>query len=115
MSTHATLAHHLQAFAEGVDALMSDYVEASVLFTPDGPLRGRAAIRAFFAGFLSTSPPELLAAMTLIRQDIEGEVAYLLWKAEPFIPLATDTFVVRDGKILAQSFAILAPVPAATG
>jgi len=47
--------------------------------------------------------------MSLIRQDIQGDVAYVLWKAEPYIPLATDTFVIRDGKILAQSFAVLAP------
>jgi len=113
MSTHATLAHHLQAFTEGVDALMTDYVEASVLFTPDGPLRGLAAIRAFFAGFLATSPPALLAAMTLVRQDVAGEVAYILGKAEPFIPLATDTFVVRDGRILVQTFTALAPASVA--
>lgn len=111
MSTHATLAHHLQAFAQGLDALMSDYVEASVVFTPQGPLRGLASIRAFFEEFLANSPPELIQAVTLIRQDVEGEVAYILWKADPFIPLATDTFVIRDGKILVQSFAALMPAP----
>ena len=111
MSTEATLMHHLNAFGEGVDAIMDDFTEQSVLFTPDGPLRGLAPIRGFFDGFLTNSPPELLQAMTLVRQDIDGEVAYIMWKAEPFIPLATDTFVIRDGKILAQSFAVLAPVP----
>src|SRR5690349_1932789 len=70
-ATQATLAHHLQAFAEGVDALMTDYVEESVLFTPDGPLRGLDAIRAFFDAFLAAAPPELLAALTLLRQDVE--------------------------------------------
>ena len=115
MSTEATLSHHLQAFGEGVDALMLDYTEESVLFTPDGPLQGLEPIRAFFDAFLRTSPPELLGAMTLIRQDIEGDVAYILWKAAPYIPLATDTFVVRDRKILAQSFAVLAASPAEVG
>jgi hypothetical protein len=112
MSTEATLSHHLQAFSEGIDSIMRDYTDASVLFTPDGPLNGLQPIRAFFDGFLRTSPPELLRAMTLIRQDTHGDVAYILWKAEPFIPLATDTFLIRDGKILAQSFAVLAPTPA---
>jgi len=115
MSTEATLSHHLQAFTEGVDAIMLDFTPESVLFTPDGPLLGLAPIRAFFDGFLSTSPPELLRAITLVRQDIQGDVAYILWKAEPYIPLATDTFVVRDGKILAQSFAVLAPSPVSAG
>ena len=115
MTTEATLSHHLRAFAEGVDAIMLDYGVDSVLFTPDGPLRGLETIRAFFDGFLRTSPPELLSAMTVVRQDIDGDVAYILWKAEPFIPLATDTFVVRDGAIVAQTFAVLAPTPIAAG
>jgi hypothetical protein len=51
--------------------------------------------------------------LTLARQDVEGEVAYIVWKAEPFIPLATDTFLIRDGKIVAQSFAAFQAVPAA--
>jgi hypothetical protein len=112
MSTEATLSHHLQSFSEGVDAIMLDFVPESVLFTPDGPLKGLEPIRRFFDGFLRSSPPELLAAMTVTRQDIVGDVAYIHWKAEPYIPLATDTFVVRDGKIVAQSFAVLAPSPA---
>ena len=113
MSTQDTLARHLQAFTEGIEALMRDYTEASVLFTPQGPLTGLASIRAFLAGFLADSPPELLAALTLVRRDVAGEVAYILWKAEPFIPLATDTFVIRDGRILVQTFAAFAPAPAA--
>ena len=112
MSTEATLNHHLQAFSESVDAIMLDLVPESVLFTPDGPLRGLEPIRAFFDGFLNSSPPELLAAVTLTRKDVIGDMAYIVWKAEPYIPLATDTFLVRDGKIIAQTFAALAPPPA---
>ena len=108
MSTETTLGHHLQAFSVGLDAIMQDYTESSVLFTPDGPLAGLSAIRAFFDGFLRSSPPELLQAMSLVRQDVKGEIAYIIWKAEPFIPLATDTFVVRNGKIVTQTFALLA-------
>lgn len=113
MSTQDTLARHLHAFTKGIEAIMRDYTESSVLFTPQGPLTGLESIRAFFAGFLADSPPELLAAMTLVRQDIAGDIAYILWKAEPFIPLATDTFVIRDGKILVQTFAAFMPTPAA--
>jgi hypothetical protein len=113
MSTESTLRHHIQAFSEGIDAIMDDYTDGSVLFTPDGPLTGLGSIRTFFDGFLGTSPPELLQAMTLTRQDIRGDAAYILWKAEPFIPLATDTFVIRDGKIVVQSFAVVGPAPVA--
>jgi hypothetical protein len=90
---------------------MTDYTPESVLFTPEGPVPGLQPIRAFFENFLNTSPPELLQAMTLIRQDVQGEIAYIMWKADPYIPLATDTFVVRDGKIVAQSFAVLVLSP----
>ncbi|MCA1841276.1 MAG: nuclear transport factor 2 family protein [Actinobacteria bacterium] len=107
MSTGTILDHHLQAFSEGLDSIMGDYAENSVLFTPDGPLVGLEPIRLFFDRFLRTSPPELLRAMTVVRQDIRGDVAYIIWKADPFIPLATDTFVIRDRKITAQSFAVL--------
>ena len=109
MSTEDTLGRHLQAFSAGVDAIMEDYTPESVLFTPDGPLKGLDSIRAFFHAFLNNSPPELLRAMRMVRQDVHGEVAFILWNAEPFIPLASDTFVVRDGKIRAQTFATYTP------
>jgi hypothetical protein len=112
MSTEATLAHHLQAIGEGVDSVMRDYGEGSLLFTQQGPLRGLVAIRGFFEQFINGAPPELFAAVRMVRQDVVGEVAYIVWSAEPFISLATDTFVVRDGKIVVQSFAMVAPQPA---
>jgi hypothetical protein len=114
MSTEATLARHLNALAEGPDAIMRDYTDSSVLITPEGALRGIAEIRPFFERFLVDSPPELLAAMALVRQEVQGEIAYIVWKAEPFIPLATDTFLIRDGKIVTQTFAAFMPAPAAS-
>jgi hypothetical protein len=36
---------------------------------------------------------------------VDGEVAYIVWKAEPGVQLATDTFFVRDRKIMVQTFA----------
>jgi hypothetical protein len=71
-------------------------------------------VRSFFERFLADSPPELLAAFQIVRQEIQGEIAYLVWKAEPFIPLATDTFLIRDDKIVTQTFVAFAPAPAAS-
>ena len=48
------------------------------------------------------------AAFSMQKQSIEGDYAYVLWTAETadnVYELGTDTLVVRDGKILAQSFA----------
>lgn len=111
MTTAATLGHHLQAITESIDVVLSDYTE-EVLFTQSGPIVGLAGIRAFYERFIGDAPPELIAALAVVRQDVHGEVAYLIWKAEPFVALATDTFVIRDGKIAAQTFVVLAP-PAA--
>ena len=47
------------------------------------------------------------ATFSLEQQFIEGDYAYILWSAETVdnvYELATDTFVVQDGKIVAQSF-----------
>ncbi len=41
------------------------------------------------------------------KQWVDSDYAYILWTAETaanVYELATDTFVVRGGKILAQSF-----------
>jgi hypothetical protein len=108
MTTAATLAHHLQAITESIDAVLSDYTEESVLLTQSGPIVGLVGIRAFLERFIGDAPPALVAALTIVRQDIHGEVAYLIWKAEPFVALATDTFVIRNGKIAAQTFVMFA-------
>jgi len=74
--------------------------------TPNGQLAGLTAIRGFFSQFIASSPPELLKAMTLTHQEITGEIAYITWKAEPFIPFASDTFLIRDDTIVVQTFAM---------
>lgn len=113
MTTEATLAHHLQAILQrSVGGIVSDYTEESVLFTQGGMIVGLEGIRAFYERFLADASPELFAALQIVRQDVHAEVAYLIWKAEPFVTLATDTFVVRDGKIAAQTFVMFAPHPA---
>jgi hypothetical protein len=56
-----------------------------------------------FAEFLKPG-----AAFSMKQQSVEGDYAYILWTAETadnVYEVGTDTFVVRDGKIVAQSFA----------
>ena len=48
------------------------------------------------------------ATFSMKQQSVEGDYAYILWTAETaenVYQVGTDTFVVRDGKIVAQSFA----------
>ena len=107
MSAEAVLRNHLRAATIGVDAIMQDYTERSVLITHDATYRGLAEIRGFFTALFSALPAGFFDELKMIRQEIVGEVAYILWERKPQIARATDTFIVRNGKILVQTFAVM--------
>lgn len=107
-STKDVLDRHIKCFGEGdLNGILSDYAPDAVLFTPDGPLRGADQIRPLFqAMFAEFGKPG--AAHTMKHESVEGDYAYVLWTAETadnVYELGADTLVVRDGKIVAQSFA----------
>jgi len=102
------LTHHLDCFGKGdLDGIMADYTAASRLFTPNGVLRGMAPIRELFVTmFAEFAKPGMSFEMS--RQDSDGDTAYIVWKAETAdnrYEFGTDTFVVKDGKIVTQTFA----------
>ncbi len=103
-STESVLQNHLRAATVGVEAVMQDYTDDSVLITHDATYRGLVEIRRFFTALFRELPAGFFDAMKMIRQEIAGEVAYILWERRPIISQATDTFVVRNGKILFQTF-----------
>jgi len=98
--TEATIVRHRQAIRTGVDAILSNYTDDSIFFTQNGPVRGLAELRAVFEDILQTAPPGLLDAMEIVQLDVDGEVGYMVSKAKDFFFMTTDTFVVRDGKIM---------------
>jgi ketosteroid isomerase-like protein len=106
-STKDVLAHHLGSFDKGdLDGVLSDYAPDAVLFTANGVFRGVDAIRPLFQALIAEfrNPG---ATFNMKQEFIEGDYAYILWTAETadnIYELATDTFVVRNGKIVAQSF-----------
>lgn len=107
-TTMEIVQHHLQSFGAGdLDGILSDYAPDAVLFTPDGTLRGSAEIRALFTAMLDEfGKPG--TAFSLRHQYVEGDHAYILWSAQTAdndYELGTDTFYVKDGKIVVQSFA----------
>lgn len=107
-ATAAALGRHLQAFGSGdVDAIMRDYAADAVLCTPDATFRGRDQIRAFFDQVMPLFPAAG-TTLDLRRQDVNGEMAYVVWSASTpsvDVPLGSDTFVVRGDAIVYQSFA----------
>ena len=103
-ATNEVFDHHLGAFAKGLDELMKDYDEKSVIVTPDKLFRGQDEIRGFFKSFLDGAKPAFWEAFKVTSKSTEGEIGYLAWEAKPFVTLATDTLFVKDGKVLVQTF-----------
>ncbi len=107
-TTEEVLRRHVKCFFEGnLDGLVSDYSADAVLFTPNGPLKDHDPIREFFRTLI-TEFGQPGTTFSMLLQSIDGDFAYALWSAETadnVYERATDTHVVRDGKIVAQSFA----------
>lgn len=104
-TTESVLTQHVQALvSRDLDAIVSDYSEDAVVFTPNGAFKGLENIRTFFTGALVMLPPEATNNLAVIKQDIDGEFAYVLWSALPAIAFAGDTFCVHGDKIILQSF-----------
>jgi ketosteroid isomerase-like protein len=107
-STNDVLNHHLKCSGEGdLEGILSDFAPGAVLFTPDGPLKGRDAIRPLFqAMFAEFAKPG--ATFSMKQRSVDGDFAYVLSTAETadnIYEIGSDTFVVRDGQIVAQSLA----------
>jgi hypothetical protein len=111
ITTESVLQNHLLAAKVGVDAILQDYSDESVLITHDATYRGLAEIRQFFTALLNELPAGFFDELQMNRQEVAGEVAYILWERRPWISCATDTFVVRNGKILFQTFAAYSASP----
>jgi ketosteroid isomerase-like protein len=108
--TEAIIGHHLHAFFDkSIDGVVADYAEDAVLVVQAGPLRGIAEIRSFFADFIGTMPAGFLEAFEMKKQEFVGELGYIVWAAAPWVQFATDTFIVRDGRIRLQSFVAYPP------
>jgi ketosteroid isomerase-like protein len=108
VSTSDVLDRHLKCFAEyDLEGVLADYASDAVLFVPTGPLKGPDAIRPLFEGLISEfAKPG--SSFRMQQRCVDGDHAYILWTAETAdnsYEFATDTFVVRKGKIAAQSFA----------
>src|SRR5271170_886847 len=105
-ATQDVLTHHLNSFGD-LAGTIADYTAETRFFTPDGLLRGPEAIRRFFVRlFEEFAKPGM--SFEMLRQEVDGDTAYIVWKAETAdnrFELGTDTFIVRNGKIVTQTFA----------
>jgi len=106
-STKEVLEHHQKSLKQSdINEVMSDYAPGAVLFTKDEMLKGSEAIRDLFETFIAEFAKP---GTTLNRKQqlVDGDYAYVVWAAETtdnVYEMGTDTFVIREGKIVAQSF-----------
>ena len=78
IDTRAVIERHLHAARQGVDAIMEDFTDNSVLITPDATYRGLNEIRRFYTAFLDGLPKGFFDAFKMNREEVVGEVGYIL-------------------------------------
>ena len=113
-STQQVLDHHLKCLAAGdLEGIVADYSPDAILITPpghfssDGILRGTVGAEQGFRTLLRELG-EPGAFFKMEHVSIEGDYAYIVWRAETpdnIYDFGSDTFVIRNGKIVAQTFA----------
>ena len=88
--------------AGNIDGVIADYADDAILVSNMGGVtKGVEALRAVF----SHTPGDLFAGMEMTAEHFDGDIGYIAWKTAS-IPMGSDTFVVRDGKIVAQTVAM---------
>ena len=106
--TKEVLDHDWVAFkANDLEETMKDYTDESVLITPQATYSGLDEIRNNFINAFKAFPKDS-AEFVLDKSVVVKDVGYILWKSKsPGLNLTygTDTFVIRDGKIVRQTFA----------
>ena len=100
--TMAVLTNHAEALGSGdLDAIMGDYADEAVFISDTaGVVAGAAAIRDLF------SVPLGLSNLQPTTVHVHGDCAYVCWTADG-VRLGTDTFVIRDGRIVLQTFTLV--------
>lgn len=112
-TTKDVLEHHLFCNQRcDLDGVMEDYTEDSVLITPNAIYVGLQELRAFFTESMRTFPPGSIWHSDCI--SVYGESALTVYRAqssEMQLLFGTDTYQIRNGKIIMQSFAGLTRTP----
>ena len=106
-TTEEVLSHHLYFCQKAcLEETLEDYDEDSVIVNMGGAVKGLSAIKTFFKDSMETCLPGDSVYKT-IYQHISGEIALCVWSAESSfysVPFGTDTFIIRNGKIMQQTF-----------
>jgi len=105
------LGSFLTAFGAGkVDAIVAHYAPDAVIVTPGAVVQGHKNIRSMFVGLVAEfGQPGV--KFKLLKQNVHGDIALIVWQAETgknIYDMGTDTYIIRGGKIVAQTVAVKA-------
>lgn len=96
-------AHHSQALGtENLEALVLDYADNAFLIFGSDVLRGKEAIRTFFANFFQTLPKAQWGFKTTFVEDILS-LEWTCDSPEGSVSDGVDTFAFQNGLIRAQT------------
>jgi hypothetical protein len=85
---------------------MSDYTSKSVLITQVATYTGPGRNKCFFADLMLHFPKQQFS-LKLDNLVVNEELVYIVWHAKTpslEVPLGSDTFMIKDGKIAQQTF-----------
>ena len=107
-STGEFFNRHLQMFATGdVEGMMTNFTDETFVLTPMGTIKGLDALRGFFTQVCKEFA-DPATVYTLNKKEVEGDVVYTTWSADTpanTYHFGSDTFLIRDEKVVAQTFA----------
>lgn len=111
--TETVVHNHLRAFLnqEDVTVMMRDYHDQASFISEQGIYRGKEEIRSHLDQLIAALPPTTIALFELKSLRVVDDVAHIVWSAGEDLPLGTDTFVVREGKIVSQTFTLFSTPP----
>ncbi len=106
--TETVVRNHLQAFLEqkGLAAILNDYDENARFISETKIYQGKQEIHGFFKNFIDSLPARAIDHFSMRSLHVAGDIAYITWSVGADIPMGTDTFVVGNGKIVSQTFAM---------
>lgn len=95
--------HHVESLkTRDVETVMEDYASDVVMLCNlmETPVKGEAAMRESIKGiFEGLLTAEVAPQIKILKVDSDGDVAYISYTCGTVIPFATDTYILKDGKI----------------
>lgn len=106
--SYNVLQNHLNSFSDNdLEQLMTDYSDQSVLITKEASYKGLGQIKSYFSELI-THFPKNQSTFELDKLVISEDLVFIIWHANSAtvqVPFATDTLIIKEGKILKQTFA----------